>query len=247
MGYHNRPGEPDSFWAYDGRNVQAQVEAHVFAIDYSERVLKEGSTVLDVAAGSGALSKALLDRGFNVACTSWNAKIDLPVPTYNLDLDKPFSRADVGGVSYDLVCCIEIIEHVENPSAFLRSCLDCCGPEGTVIVSTPNIESASARLQWLFRGVPLGFSGAHITENRHISMMWGQGMEFLIECAGFSIVERHCIGVTTLNPGLKSVIKRVIYSSMVRLIPGDLRGETRLYVLAPTGKRPIKLGPTEVY
>ena len=69
--------------------MQAQVGAHVFVTRYAERVLKGRAKVLDVAAGSGALSKALLDKGFDVACTSWNAKVDLPIPMYNLDLDNP--------------------------------------------------------------------------------------------------------------------------------------------------------------
>ena len=88
VGYENRPGEPLYYWRYDGRNVQAQVEVHLFVTHYAERVLMDKAKVLDVAAGSGALSKALLDKGFDVACTSWNAQVDLNWPLFDASQTK---------------------------------------------------------------------------------------------------------------------------------------------------------------
>ena len=103
-------------------------------------------------AGTGALAKQLVDTGCRVSCTSWDDRLALPIPAYRINLDNPFSLADVGGEPFDVVTCVEVIEHVENPSALLRSLKGLVGRDGRVIVSTPNVESAQARIQ---SGLPL--------------------------------------------------------------------------------------------
>jgi len=130
---------------------------------------------------------------FHIACTSWNSECRVPIPTYALDLDHPFGPTDVGNQRFPLVCCIEIIEHVENPAAFLRSCESLLDDNGRIVLSTPNVESAAARLQWLVRGTPLSFSGDEVRQNRHISMLWREGLEFLIEQAGLRVCEKHLV------------------------------------------------------
>ena len=120
-GYTADPSSP-GYWFYDGLRIQAELETHQFTVGYARAHWAAETKVLDVATGQGALAKQLLDAGFRVSCTSWNDECRVPVPIYRLDLDHPFGPADVGRQRFPLVCCIEIIEHVENPAAFLRSC-----------------------------------------------------------------------------------------------------------------------------
>lgn len=217
-------------WLYRSLRIQAHPRTHLFAVDWARSNLPPGAAVLDVAAGQGALSQALLDAGFAVAATAWNDKFRPDVLRYRLDLDHPFGPEQVGG-EYDLVCAIEIIEHVENPAAFLRSLSAVLAPRGRIILSTPNVESARARLQWLWRGCPGAFSTGEVTKNRHISMIWRQGLEHLVGCAGLEIAERRFFRRRT------SWSRAVLYRTLEMLLQGEPGGETRLYVLRRAAER----------
>jgi SAM-dependent methyltransferase len=245
MGYQPNPQAP-GYWLYDGLPVQAEVEVHKFALQAARRLARSGAHVLDIAAGHGALSKALIDAGFNVACTSWNENVGLPIPRYRIDLDKRFESDDVGARQYDLICALEIIEHVENPAQMLRSISGVMQEGGILILSTPNVESAQARLEWLLRGCPYAFSGAEIVENRHISILWRQGLESFIHLAGFDIVQRQMLGAFRFSGPVQAVVRRILHSIMRNLLPGDLEGASRAYVLKKTTRSIRILGAEDV-
>ena len=232
---------------YDGLEIQADIATHRFVIEHASRHAARGARTLDIGAGAGALSKQLIDAGFDVSCTTWDDRVKLPIPKYPLDLDVPFGLDAVGGQPFDLVCCIEVIEHVENPAALLRSCRAAVSATGRVVLSTPNVESAPARLQWLARGVPLMFQTQEVVRNRHISMLWRQGLEYQIERAGFEVVEKHIIGQPNFRGPVQKLVKRPLFWLMGRILSGDLDGETRIYVLAPRAAAARAHGPGEVY
>jgi SAM-dependent methyltransferase len=227
--------------------VQAAVDAHEFVIAFARRSIQPGARVLDIATGEGALAEQLSTAGFDVSVTSWDGKFQGQLSAYRIDLDLPFSLADVGGERFDLVICCEIIEHVENPSRFLRDVHGLMKDDGRVIVSTPNVESAEARLQWLVKGRPAMFSGQEISKNRHISLMWKEGLEHLFRLAGFAILDQRFLGPMAVGRPPMSWLKRVVYLLMRAILSGDLDGGTRLYILKTAGMLPRKQGPGDVY
>jgi SAM-dependent methyltransferase len=227
--YHRDPKHP-AYWCYGGLRIQADVEVHRFVSAYASNNVGAGKSALDLASGNGALGQQLLDAGLDIACTSWDGQCQLPVPVYPLNLDHAFTPESVGGRCYDLVCAVEIIEHVENPAGFLRSCAAVLAPGGRLIVSTPNVESAAARLQWLVHGYPQIFSAEEVSGNRHISMMWRQGIDYLVREAGLVLEEKHLLG-PVWGAGRPSLPKRAVYALMQRLLPGDPAGNSRLYVM----------------
>lgn len=244
MGYVRLPGS-DERWTYDGLEIQADIETHRFTVAFAREHLSRSARVLDVGAGTGSLGKQLSDLGCDVSCTSWDGRVRAPLPVHTLDLDHPFGPEAVGG-QYDMVCCLEVIEHVENPSALLRSLRSIVRPDGLVVLSTPNIESVQSRLQFLLHGYPLIFHGNEITRNRHISMMWREGLEFLIDRAGLLIREKRMIGPARLRTPVQRLLKMPVYWALARALPGEVEGETRLYVLTAAAAA-AKTGPADVY
>lgn len=245
-GYTEDPNLP-GFWFYGDLRVQAFVEIHEFVIEFARRTLKPGARILDVATGEGALAQRLVDAGFQVSVTSWDGKCRVEAPTYQVDLDLPFSVDDVGGEPFDLVCCCEIIEHIENPSRFLRDIQGLTKGDGYTIVSTPNVESAEARLQWLVRGRPALFAESEIRDNRHITLLWREGIEHLISLSGFTTAERALLGPLAVGKPPVSWIKRLAHFVMGTIFSGDLTGGSRLYLLRPSSTPPRKQGPGDVY
>ena len=244
--YKEDPNLP-GYWFYDKFRLQGPLEVHQFVVMFCEDRLKEGSTLLDIASGEGALAQQLIDKGFSPSCTSWNNKCLVNADTYNLNLDYPFEQSDVGDRKYPLISAIEIIEHVENPSCFLRSCREILEEDGYLIISTPNVESAIARIQWFFNGCPSIFNEVAIRKNRHITMLWRQGIEVLFEQNGFEVREKHLLGDLRIPKNITGLLKRAIIKMMNIFLKGDLDGRSRLYVLVRSEISEVKDVSKEVY
>ena len=113
-----------------------------------------GKTVLDVGCGGGILTEALAARGAHVT------GIDLgkaPLAVANLHLKESGLRVDYRRVSaedlaherpagFDIVTCLEMLEHVPDPASTISACATLVKPGGHVFFSTINRNPKS----WLF-------------------------------------------------------------------------------------------------
>ncbi|KAI0315038.1 S-adenosyl-L-methionine-dependent methyltransferase [Amylostereum chailletii] len=113
-----------------------------------------GMDVLDVGCGGGILSESLARAGARTlaidASESNIAIASLHTASADSRLITP-GASDVGSLTYrhasaetlvqeprrfDVVCSMEVIEHVDNPTAFLRSCAELVKPGGHLFLST---------------------------------------------------------------------------------------------------------------
>jgi 2-polyprenyl-3-methyl-5-hydroxy-6-metoxy-1,4-benzoquinol methylase len=104
-----------------------------------------GGTLLDAGCGSGDLWRAVSARF--AACTGVDAvrypglPADVHFVPANLDAALPIADASV-----DTAAAIEVIEHLENPRAFVRELVRVTKPGGWIVVTTPNQLSALSLL-----------------------------------------------------------------------------------------------------
>lgn len=104
-----------------------------------------GGTLLDAGCGSGDLWRAVSARF--AACTGIDAvrypglPADVRFVPANLDGALPIADASV-----DTAAAIEVIEHLENPRAFVRELVRVTKPGGWIVVTTPNQLSALSLL-----------------------------------------------------------------------------------------------------
>ncbi len=107
----------------------------------------DGKRVLDVGCGGGILSDAMARRGAEVLGIDLSAKAlkvaqlhALEAGTTNVayrEVSAEALAAEQPG-SFDVVTCMEMLEHVPDPASVVRSCAALAKPGGWVFFSTIN-------------------------------------------------------------------------------------------------------------
>lgn len=122
-------------------------EINPLRLDYIDRLASlDGKTVLDVGCGGGILAESMTGRGAAVTgidlaekslkvaklhLLESGASVDYQcIPVETLAAQHP--------ASFDVVTCMEMLEHVPNPESVVRACAELVKPGGWVFFSTLN-------------------------------------------------------------------------------------------------------------
>lgn len=129
--------------------IRDQVDQHWQCNECSRRPL-EGKTALDVGCGAGLLAEPLARLG--AAVTGLDASPELitvareHAQSGGLEIDYRAGELDELKGQFDLITCMEVIEHVADPAAFIGSLAKRLAPGGLVVMSTPNATGWSKLL-----------------------------------------------------------------------------------------------------
>lgn len=122
--------------------IRSAIDAHFLSDSRALRPLA-GRRALDAGCGAGLLCEPLARLGGtvtgvdaapeNIAAASAHAK------ACGLAIDYRCGElASLGLSGFDLVCSLEVIEHVADKAAFIKGLADCLAPDGLMILSAPN-------------------------------------------------------------------------------------------------------------
>jgi 2-polyprenyl-6-hydroxyphenyl methylase / 3-demethylubiquinone-9 3-methyltransferase len=102
----------------------------------------QGARVLDVGCGGGILAEAMARRGAKVTGIDLAEKAlrvaQLHLLESKLDIRYEMSSVDDVAGEFDLVTCMELLEHVPDPAAMVAACARLVRPGGQVFFSTIN-------------------------------------------------------------------------------------------------------------
>ncbi|MGK5169759.1 class I SAM-dependent methyltransferase [Geodermatophilus sp. CPCC 205761] len=171
--------------SYKGHGIHAAPGVHEYAVELVRAALPDGGRILEVGSGCGALALRLRDAGFDVVPTDldppheWIARLDLDHPEWTDEARGPF----------DMVVCVETLEHVENPRQVLRQIRSLLRAGDQLLVSTPNITHPHSRLKMFLRGAPYIFGPRHYHQPGHITILPDWMLTEHIRLAGFDQIE----------------------------------------------------------
>jgi len=139
-------------------------------LDYIDRIAGlRGKAVLDVGCGGGILAERMAERG---ACVTGIDLAEKPLKVAELHLRESGQRVDYRMISaedlarearhaFDAITCMEMLEHVPDPSATVRACGELVKPGGVVFFATINRNPKSYALaiigaEYVLRLLPRG-------------------------------------------------------------------------------------------
>lgn len=129
--------------------IRAAIDAHWPGDSRSVRPLA-GKRALDVGCGAGLLCEPLARLGASVTGVDAAAENVAAAAAHaaggGLAID--YRHGDIAELAlgqFDLVCSMEVIEHVADKAAFIAALGKCLAPGGLMILSTPN-RTPKARL-----------------------------------------------------------------------------------------------------
>jgi 2-polyprenyl-6-hydroxyphenyl methylase/3-demethylubiquinone-9 3-methyltransferase len=112
----------------------------------AERARLKGARALDVGCGGGILSESLARAGANVIAIDLApavldiARLHLHESGVAVDYRETSVEALAAGMpaAFDVIACMEMLEHVPDPGSVIRACATLQKPGGSLFVSTLN-------------------------------------------------------------------------------------------------------------
>ena len=129
--------------------IRDQIDQHWQCDECSRRPL-DGRTALDVGCGAGLLTEPLARLGARASGIDASPEL-IDVARWHaaaMGLDIDYRAGDVQELEgrFDLITCMEVIEHVADPAAFVQALARRLAPGGLLVLSTPNATGWSKLL-----------------------------------------------------------------------------------------------------
>lgn len=151
----------------------------------------DGVDILELGCSVGYMSRVLHERGSRII----GVEID-PDAAHHAepfldrvivgDLDREPLLDDLTPESFDLILAADVLEHLRDPAACLRSLIRLLRPDGSIIISVPNVAHIDVRLELLDGRFRYRDNG--LLDRTHLKMFTIEALTDLLDEVGLSAV-----------------------------------------------------------
>jgi methionine biosynthesis protein MetW len=182
----------DAYWSPEGHRPIGALADDLRLI--LEELISPGDACLDVGCGDGRTAGIWLSE--HAAYTG----VDISEPAVemaqhlglNVTLIDDGAELGFPDASFDKAVCFEVLEHLFAPHAAAREIARVLKPDGTLIVTVPNVSHWKARVDLAVRGRwnPRGdrLSVSEPWRDPHVRFFTPRSLSAMLEQAGFSTV-----------------------------------------------------------
>ena len=169
--------------------VRDQIDQH-WQCDECSRTPLEGKTALDVGCGAGLLAEPLARLGAKVTGIDASPEVIAIAREHSsamaLSIDYRAGEVQELEGRFDLITCMEVIEHVADPAAFVKALAGRLAVGGLLIMSTPNATGWSKLLM-----ITVAESIGQIPKGTHDfdQFIAPEGMKVLLSDAGLKCID----------------------------------------------------------
>jgi len=169
--------------------IRDMIDQH-WQCDEHVRTPLEGKTALDVGCGAGLLAEPLARLGAKVvgidAAPELIAVAREHAAAMRLEIDYRAGAVEELKGQFDLITCMEVIEHVADPAAFVTALSQRLAPGGLLVLSTPNATGWSKLLM-----ITLGEGLGRIPKGTHDfdKFINPERMKLLLAAAGLECMD----------------------------------------------------------
>ncbi|MGH7126049.1 MAG: class I SAM-dependent methyltransferase [Stellaceae bacterium] len=143
--FHPLTPGPEHFYAELSTRFDWYYKPHKRAFDVAREHIKPSDDVLEIGAGLGFFRDGTLCKsytGIETNTAAVRSARDRGLELASIDIralarDRP--------QSFDVVCAFQVIEHVDDPRAFIAAMIELTRARGRIVISTPSADGFWAR------------------------------------------------------------------------------------------------------
>jgi SAM-dependent methyltransferase len=142
-------------------------------------ILRSGLRILDIGSGLGHIMAAVRDRlpGCVITCVEAAPKSVAYLRRNGFTVVEEVPTL-TRSAPYDLIFMVEVIEHLDDPSAVLRQCHTVLGEGGKIFLTTPSGELRSGSRSTEAYATP-----------EHVQFFTKSSLSLAVEIAGFTSLD----------------------------------------------------------
>ena len=155
-------------------------------------VPKDAKRILEIGCGEGHFSE-LLARELN--CETWGLELD---PGAAAAARKRLNHVFQGDIyeqlslipkkNFNCVILNDVLEHLADTERALNACADALAPQGSLVLSVPNVRHFSTMYRYLFRG-DWTYEDAGVLDRTHLRFFTVKSLTKTLQALGFNIAE----------------------------------------------------------